>query len=546
LLAGVFGERATPLAEAPEEAHAQQRERGRLSSPLLAFDEGLDAHALCLLDCPDIQRHEAGDSAGRRQRRQMLEGASRICSAVFVVLPRSELEVEQVSEVLAALPEAMRVLLVNLCSGESPKEIASEARATWGEVAESIYVAFDFRHRGYEVSTPEWDPNVRLTPEQQAEAVPCFFRVDPADESPWERGVPLDRGLGAFGKRVMPDHLLQERQRALIRELRVRVVDEGERLAAGAVAQAERLQSAAKRLEEEFRRLLEHEGQTRIKLDPALIEDFATSIRRNAPWDLKPFLWMSQKAAAAMRSTRAVVRGISAGISERVREEGRRLGETLAEGRIDAERIADRLRLWSASAGQMREPAYWLPAAERILSRFQDRGVTRLPAREWDERAHDLWRAMPVWRARAAVVTTVLVALAGVAVLSVAGGPILLALGIKSAALTVTAKELLVVIGLGSIAQGEAARRLDDWLRERVGDQQRRALIGIAMDELGIPWRLLGLDIASPADAATPRSDGFVARELRLKWRVWQGENWRLIRQELDALGDHERKRGFH
>lgn len=539
LLHSVFGAAPEGLAQARDAAHEQQRDRARLAVPLLAFDRGLDAHGMCLLDCPDIQRREEGEGAGSRRRRAVLEAAGRLCSAVFVVLPRSELEVEQVAEVLDALPRAQRVLLVNLCSAETPAAIAAEARAAWGDIATSIYVAYDFRHRGYESWTPAWDPNLRLPDTAPTDAaVPCFFAVAGSDPAHSPASVVPGRSLAAFAATMAPARLLQERQRALLDDLRRRVVVGGEFLAGRVRADQESVEAAAALLQEEFLRLLERDGDLRIKLDPALIEDFATSIRRTAPWDLKPFLWMSHKAAMALQAIRSVVRGVAGGIHERIREEGRRISEVLADSRVDADRIADGLRLWSAARRQARDRAFWLPVAERILQRFREEDGGRLPAGEWDERARDLWREVPVWRARTAVLTTMMIALAAVAVLSVAGGPILVALGIKSAALTVTVKELLVVIGLGSIAQGEAARRLDDWLRERVGARQRSDLVAIAFDEVGLPRSLLRALDAPPRVPAHPRPDGFAVRELAARQRSWQAGHWDLIRGDLQALGD--------
>lgn len=537
LLAAVFGGTVEPLASEPAEAHAQQRERGRLAVPLLAFDSALDEHGLCLLDCPDIQRHEAGDRTGLRRRREVLAAAGKICSAVFVVLPRSELEVEQVSEVLEALPRALRVLLINFCSGESPSAVATEARAAWGDIAPTIYVAYDFQHRNYETNTPEWDPNRAIPPAHlAAEAVPCFFSVIDEEAANQPPRIALDRGITAFSRCLDPDLLLQERQRALLEELRRRVVVGGEFLAARVRTEEVALQAAAETLRDELNRLLDRDGDLRIKLDPTLIQDFAASIRRTAPWDLKPFLWISQRVSAAVAAIRAAVQGVTGGISERIRDEGRRIGAVLADARVDTDRIADSLRLWSAARRQARDRAFWMPVAERILERFHAQDGGRLPAGEWDERARDLWGEVPVWRARAAVLTTVLAALAAVALLSVAGGPILVALGVKSAALTVTVKELLVVIGLGSLAQGEAARRLDEWLRERVGARQRASLVAIAFDEVGLPRAALSEVPPVETVPVRPQTDGFAVRELGARQRAWLAVNWRRIQRDLDAL----------
>ncbi len=537
LLLGVFGEAAQPLSVKADEAHGQQRERHRLGSPLLAFDAGLDQHRVSLLDCPDIQRHEEGDIAGDR-RRIMLQAAARLCSAVFLVLPRSEMEVMQVGEVIEALPKALRVLAVNFCSDESPREISAEARAAWGNIAGVIYIAYDFRHRGYEAFTPAWDPNRRVCPAALATAaMPCFFAVEEDQDTNAPEHVAPGRSLQAISQHVPPERLLQDRQQALLHEFLQRIVREGVQLAGASTQEQDRLQRAAEGMRDELGRLLERDGDTCIKLDPRLLEDFAISIRRSAPWDLKPFLWASQRVASAFRALRSATRGVREGISGRIEAEGRRLASILSDARLDADRLADRLRLWSAAQGAPRDLPFWRPAAERILDRFQRHGDVRLPMAEWEERARDLWKEVPVWRARLAVLTTVLVALAAVAVLSVAGGPVLVALGLKSAALTVTVKELLVVVGLGSVAQGEAARRLDEWLRGRVGRQQQSDLLAIAFDEVGLPRSLLEDLRPPPIVDPRPNPEGFAIVALRGRLREWIPANWEHLQAELENLG---------
>ncbi len=544
LLSGVFGTEAAQLAEEPEAAHEQQRDRDRIGVPLLAFDSGLDHHGVCLLDCPDIQRHETGDSGPTRRRRALLQAAGHVCSAVFIVLPRSELEVEQVAEVLDALPGASRVLAINFCSGEPPEIIAAEARSAWEGIAREIHVAYDFRHRGYEDYTPRWDPNRALLSAAGAgasspawnDAFPCFFSAAPDPAANRPEAVDPNRSLLQFPRRLTPEALLQSRQRQLLQAVRQQILEGGDHIAATAEARNREVRRAAASLQFELERLLEREGQARIRIDPRFIEDFATGIRRTAPMDLKPFLWMSQKASVAMRSIRAAAKGLSGGIAEAVREEGHRLGAALADARITAEDVAERLRLWSASCRHHHDREYWHAVAEAILRRFNEQEHIRLPQAEWDERARDLWRAVPVWRARLTVATTVLVALAAMAVLSVAGGPVIMALGAKSAVLSVTAKELLVVIGLGSIAQGEAARRLDEWLLQRIGHLQKAVLLAAAFDEVGLPRSLLHDAPPPPGMAGRPNANGFAVRELHGRIRTWLPNNWKRLREALDRL----------
>lgn len=537
ILLEVFGEAPELLSIDPEVSSAQQNERRRLSAPLLAFDAGLDVHRVSLLDCPDIQRSDAPEVEGGRTRREMLMAAARLCSAVFLVLPRSQMEVVQVADVIEALPDAVRVLVVNLCSvDEPPRDVVAEARAMWGEAAAFFYLAYDFRHRGYETVTPAWDPNLRSDRPPGPAAVPCFFSVTEKDAMADASRVARDADLLVFAEKLPPERLLQQRQRSLLREFGRQISEAGRIVARAVQGQNDALVQAGDSLQTELSGLWQRDGELRVKLDPRLLEDFALSIRRTAPWDLKPFLWMSQKAGSAIRAIRSLAKGVREGVGARIVEEGRRVAATLSDARIDADRIADRLRYWGISRGYVRDHSTWMPVAERILERFQQQEYDRLPRDEWDERARDLWREVPVWRARAVVLTTVMVTTAAVALLSVAGGPVLVAMGLKSAALTVTAKELLVVVGLGSMAQGEAARRLDEWLRERVGVQQRTRFFTAAFDELGLPPDLLTGPRLPGKPSRRAMTETFISRELKARRRSWDSTSWERIGDDLEQL----------
>ncbi|MCP5516715.1 MAG: hypothetical protein H7A45_05560 [Verrucomicrobiales bacterium] len=548
LLREVFAQPVEALAADPSEAHDQQRARRLLQRPLLAFDAALDRHGLALLDCPDIQRREAEDDPGRGLRRQALQGAGRICSAVLVVLPRSQLEIEPVEEVLASLPNAMRVLAVNFAGREDAAAILAEARLAVADPTARFHVAYDFNHHGYEERTPAWDPNRTVPVEALDErGLPCFFEPAERAEDNRPEAVAPERSLLALGSRFTPEMLLQQRQRELLREF-VDGVREGiQTLSRQAAERQQQTRTAARALRGELFPLLETEGGLRIKLDTELVGELAESLIRTAPWDVRPFLWTSQRARGLVRS---LGRGLSGAgslmkhLSRPVRESVERVGPQIQDGLVGEEAVADRLRLWSAACGAHRERDFWRPAARTLLQRFRDQERSRLTQEEWDEMTTGLWRALPKWKARVAVAGTLVATLAAVGLLAFDGGASLLTIaGIKAlggATLTVTTKELLGAIGFGVLAQGEASRRLQRRMETLLSRQQLANLLALGFDVVGLPRALLAEveDDRLPAATVAVETDAeaFAPTVLGLAGFAVQAEAVRRIERELNRL----------
>lgn len=511
LLADVFTHAPEPLADSPAEAHEQQRTRHRLRQPLLAYDPALDAHGVCLLDCPDIQRRETEDAEGGRHRREALQAAGRLCSAVVLVLPRSQIEIDQVDEVLRALPNAARVIAVNLAGREAPEAILAEVRAALPAPDALVYLAYDFNHKGYEERTPAWDPNRPLAPEAiAAGASPCFFAVETDGAVNTPEAVAADRSLLRLADRLPPERLLQERQRELLREFATDLSRAMEELVSGVDRQRDQAAVAARALNAEFAPLLGGDDEGRIKLDTRLVGDLADSLVRTAPWDVRPFLWASHQTRGLIRRLQQGVTGLAGaarGLRRRLREGIEQLGPRIEGGLLGEEVVADRLRLWSATCGAHRDRDFWLGPARDVLRRFRDQERTDLTAAEWDALTAGLWQALPKWKARAAVAGTLVMALAAVALVAFDGGTSLVAvLGIKSlgaGALTVTAKELLGVLGFGVIAQSEAARHLQKQLGGQLARQQLANLLALTFDAVGLPRALLGEGLEKPLPPAT-------------------------------------------
>jgi hypothetical protein len=548
LLADVFARAPEPLADDAVEAHEQQRTRQRLQQPLLAYDPALDQHGVCLLDCPDIQRREIGEDDGGKPRRDALQAAGRLCSAVVLVLPRSQIEIDQVDEVLHALPNAARVIAVNFAGRETPETILGEAQAAVPVSDALVYVAYDFNHKGYEDRTPAWDPNRALAPELwSASANPCFFGVLAKASANTPEAVEETRSLLRLARRLPPEQLLQDRQRGLLREFATDLSKAINELTATISQQQQQTAKAARALNAELAPLLMGDGEGRIKLDPRLVGELADSLIRTAPWDVRPFLWTSHQARGLVRRLQQGVTGLAGaarGLRRRLREGVEKLGPQIEGGMLSETVVADRLRLWSATCGAHRDREFWLGPAREILRRFREQDHNDLTTEEWDGLTAEMWRALPKWKARAAVAGTLAMALAAVALVAFDGGTSLVALlGVKSlgtGALTVTAKELLGVLGFGVIAQSEAARHLQKRLGGQLAQQQLANFLGLTFDAVGLPRTLLaeGLEqpLPQPALPREPAKSPFAIEQLGLRLAETDAPVLRCLERSLNPL----------
>lgn len=536
LLVEVFGEPPEPLAEDPAAAREQQRRWQDLSRPLVALDPALDQHRICLLDCPDIQRREVvpgpgseGGSPVGSARRRALKAAGELCAAVVVVVPRTQLEVRQVDEVLECLPKAARVLAVNFVRAEPPEAVAEEARHALPGFDGPIYIAYDAQHRDYARRTPPWDPGVASGGgADEPDPLPCFFSVQSDPEANQPERIGLERSIHGLARLLPPERCLQERQRRLLGELAAAFAEGLRQLEERLEEEQRRCFEAARGLASELRPLAQAGEEVRIKLDPRVLGDLGEALIRTAPWDVRPFLRGAQKSRRLLRGLREgaeAVRRLVGSLGPKWRDRVEQARARVAEGLLTPPKVAERLRLWSAGCGHHRPAAYWLPVAEEVLRRFQSVESPRISGADWDEVAAGLWAETPKWKARVAVAGSVLVALAAVGLVAFDGGLSLLTVtglkGLGAGAVTVTAKELAGVLGFGVVAQSAAARRLERWLNQRLARQQWTDFVALTADAVELPRGLLeragGLDLP-PTAPPTPAVRRFGSEVLGLVW----------------------------
>ena len=185
-LESIYGSSYEYLHTSPDRAHAQYNGGGQISerftTPLIAFDSGLNEYGFALLDCPDFEREHPGieghNSAGFR--RNILEKSSKLMSAVVVIADRPQVSggsLEKILDDIPSLKSKPKFFLINMIK---PKEKIHALYDDKGikKVMDSlsisdIYIAYDYHANNAENFIPdsfnEYGSDINS---------PVFFKVD--------------------------------------------------------------------------------------------------------------------------------------------------------------------------------------------------------------------------------------------------------------------------------------------------------------------------------------------------------------------------------
>lgn len=506
LLGSVFEREPEWLAEDPAAAHEQQNDVDKLGCPLLAIDPKLSDFRLSILDCPDIQRAPSADKTTVDAARiDMVSRAASLCSAVFVVLTRSQLETRTLRTILDAMPHAYRIHAVNLMKDESAAEVHDEAvRALGLSAAEPVYGAYDFLLASYENRTPSWDPNrSRSIEERLKQSEPCFFELRPANER--QGPVSEERSLTVLAHSLTPQAIKSRRLQELVGEFYQTIQKGLDQLANELDERGQTLGKASEDLRNECFRLLSREGRIQIKMSPEIVCAMEASLERTAKrqykWLLLPsrkFFQAAQKLIEKGREFSPLpgkeLRAKKAELEAKwqVRSEGK-----IAQGTITTEDLQRVLSLWSGSSGDYRAPEYWKASAESILQRFVSEDKTNLTEAEWDALTGPLWDELPK-RARMKLVASAFLMLGGLLLAFVDGGISLI---------SIQAMDLLggigVVASLGVSLKG--AKAFEEVLEEKIGRQQVANFHAIVCDFVGVPRCQATKHFPEPTIPSKPR-----------------------------------------
>jgi len=551
----VCGRAPEPLAAGRERALAQQRDKIRAASLLVAFDPALDEWGVCLLDCIDVERPDAGEGAAPwawGERLELLRRMASLISAAVLVLSRSRIETRAVDALLEALGEAKKIWAVNLVRDEPAHRVRAEALERLGVDASAsraeealLYVAYDFDLRGYRQRTPAWDSNL-ADPKQLP--LPCFFLATAREEENLPRAVDPSRDVRRLPERLPPEALLPGYQRRLRDEI-ARGAEEALRRVRERTVRDERcLRRAAAELQRAVRAAVGEAagkgGEACLFLDQAALRALEQSLERTLPWDVRQWAvatnrirragsWAQDRSRRAFRAIRRKALGAPAAETEASGQ-----GKAAATRRLQ-ERLAEALSLWSRnplgeeSASAERDPRWFLdePRAERLAARVLDRlrslseeRARVVPLEELDEAARAAWESLGLERrVLRHVAPPLLFVLSVAAAVSLPGlGPGIL-----------TLKELFAGTALAGGVGLHLAQSLDARVKKWFGPN---FLAALAAQEAGLPLEMMDLPkelrdlLAAPAGVSAPSPLG------GWRWRLFREAASRRIEQELLAF----------
>ncbi len=561
----LFGVPPEPLSDEPEKAFAQYNgtilnadidsQRGRtgnadpLQVPLLAYDRGLNALGLALLDCPDIQTAFGPGSVTsqlavedrldaqqvQQHRRQMLGRVGRLCSAFLVVSKLSSLHDDTLLSILQTLRDTMpgvrRILCVNKVKARySPKVVDEQSRGLVDQFQLAhVYMAYDFRSHWAEHRLPPAPPSMAASAE---EPLPIFFRAADDKELPSAKlnasdedgpdGQPPIAGmqppkvasyLQDLSTLLNPGSLVIESRRSVFGQLESvsqRTVHWFEVNRSERIRQLHDVWEAAAHACYAFMAQRDDQNATvslRLQTSPAIVAQMSDSLVKAAPWTMRPSLWvdrtMRRLQSSIVTSVKQVrwLQNISSSLSNFIGSF--RKGTT---GKVvTSDRFVQQLKRSDVHAALASVPDEVLTTAcEHALARFQKEDTTRLDQTWLDKWSREVWQHMSLKR----------MVYVGVMPLAPIFGPLLAVTlipfdGGGSAVLVfATTKELLMAAGLAALATPAfSGGNVQDLVERETAFSQLSELFAMLCDALGV---------SRPDASALPRVNvGGGMRELK-------------------------------
>ncbi|MCH8473705.1 MAG: hypothetical protein LAT55_00575 [Opitutales bacterium] len=474
-MAHLFGHDPEMLDHRPSVAHDQQRDASRLGIPLLAADGGLNRMCFSLLDCPDVQRKTSSEKEGENLRLAMLEKASEFCSGIIFVTTRRDLEVRQVDEILHRVPEANRFYAINLCRPEDePMVVREEAEKVFRlREGDGIYIAYDYMIEENRGRIPRWDSFRNMPTWEKAErALPCFFSVSEDLAENVASRVGQDRSLLAVASRIDPEVMRlkrhQEHLRLLEKEWNAAIRD----ILSWLDKQKRQTNTAVGELVGEFSSLFESDGEVRIIATRRLVAEMNESFMRTAPWLVRPFWKLRVLTEKKIRDwLTAGVRDLFPN-SRKSAEAVNQRSENLRAQTVPSEKVARSLEDWAEKRGVLLDHEKAKELAVAVIKEFYLQEESPMTPSEWDEITREIWKKVPRWKA-VGMGAAVSLGLGALFLVPLDGGVV-----------SLTAGQLLSVLGLGGIASAEVLR---SQLSHSVGLQQKDQFLAALGKVLQLP-----------------------------------------------------------
>ncbi|MCA9190386.1 MAG: hypothetical protein KDB03_01435 [Planctomycetales bacterium] len=499
----------TDLASPGETAISLER---AMQIPLIAYDPGLDALKLGLVDCPDIQtgflgsRAELASGEGVQElplpdtRRELLQRIGRLCSAFVVVSKLSSLHDESLLRILTSLRDAMpgvpRILAVNRVKLRySHATVHAESRPLIDRYGiRSVFVAYDYRSSLAAARLPAVPDGMQMV---DSEPLPIFVQATPETIESASKGSVEPGGESSYlfhlGKQLDVGTLAVESSRSLNMQLQGSVQQAIRCLQQHKIevdAQTQAAWQAATNAAYDFMAERDATGKSiglRLQTSPTVIAQMTDSLQRTAPMWMKFSLGIDrtarqlQQAVANSAGRFKILQSASVSVTQFVNRFRRGEGARVLTAHSLAEGI--RKHDWEDAFAAI-SSVQLLVGCEAAIKRFAAEDKTQLNSEELDAWSREVWHGMSLkdklWKGTRPLAVMLAPLLAAVLVPIDGGGTAVLVFA--------STKELLAAAGIAAVVTplatgGEAlgiVQRETPW-------RQLSNLFAVCCDCLGLP-----------------------------------------------------------
>lgn len=581
VLGTVFGTSLELLSEDPDEAHRQYNFHSgtgdAFNTPLVAFDDGLDAAEFAILDCPDVERKFPGASGEHtcHLRLDVLKKASAIASALLVVANhggsgREDFE-NMLRELLKQMPGIPWWFLLNMCRIDyEPHQALKHCDKLASSLkARGVFLAFDYLH-----DAEEWR---RRTPAQLhglgqgdiKKRQPSFYLAEsdasrnppnPVEEERFLSKLPEQfKATGGIGKLLKPIHARALIEQAQIAQLRL------SEYCGASHRETRKLWEGLLRVSS--RGYMDAHGQLVVPLTPATAERLQKAFVKTAPWSTR----VAMKAALGLGKMLSLVTAGPKWVWQRLKhwlgKEGGKDAQRAAAS-VEARTFVDEMIRAGFALDALPTDEDRMTAWREVLARHQKHQPEQLTEEELEKAMTEVWEHRGVGvkvlgLAGPMVLVLILIAFALAAtdggatlatILANLGVPAAFTLNSAGAALAyqvvgfLSVSEILLALGATAAAAPVGGYLLEKMMRKRLALPALANLFACACDLFGLP-RIIGdspvVDIQGtqhPLPAAKAERSA-VLFPLR-KENVWEFEpaGWQRLSADIQVLAaDAER-----
>lgn len=406
-----------------------------LEVPLVAFDSGLDALKIALMDCPDVQTgwlpsadHGASNSSHSRdplalevdsiaaKRLQTLSSVAPICSAFVVVLPANGMHDQKVSELMqvirSRMPHSQQLIAVNRVPRKyMPEQIHQEVCNLYADrLLQRIYMAYSFEGPNLLERLPA--PPDYYIPPRDGTKLPLFFRLDSDDGLGKNPSVGRSWLLG-IGEELDSHGLMVDVIRSQTSTLVTKVRDAMSKVQKVVLNMHRQREAMQEQLIEaclDFSREPGSYNRVRLQASRQIVEQISESLERTAPWWAMPGRWTTRLATYGKQQVGQWVKlptwvtGKAEDLLKQIRQSwGSQGGASVvtAEALLKALERSDASGVWGLDSSSPNSQtsdirSEWLKLLQQGIDRFQTESRTTLDSTSLDEATRRMWEQMPL------------------------------------------------------------------------------------------------------------------------------------------------------